>query len=529
MVNRYFAPVTALAVLLAANGCGKSSADATDAGPDAGIVLADAALADAGPMGVGTCEAPLTLAGVEGTVTIEADTTDAPAGVLELGAACGGPGAGDRPPQSVVAYVVPGTGPVGIRFSTATGETLTNFDTLVEVRRSCGMAPAVDFPPSCFNDVSFEDVRADGSLLAEGGETLYFVVTGVTESMAEDAIDRGPFTLEVAAEPNTAPTLTGGVVRTIGERTEVLASGTDADENLLGISITFLDGDGAAVDLDGDRAPDPDLLNAFDAAPVAADYDAVSTLGFIRYGDGAIALSDRLVGLGVSAATLVVFDDYFAKSEPLTIDVAHLEEVGLDATCDEGHGCTLGLICQAAVCVAHPTIAALCATSTTLPIATPTTETVSEVRTGVIAGGFGTIEGSCAHSPGAEVLFDVTVPEGDFDLLATTDLDGTGATDTVLYIRSACPDRLSELANGCNDDISERPANIRSQLEFQGLSAGTYTIFVETFGHPSEVEVPYSLEVALRPVLTTGATCDPTGAHNRCALGACPSDTPVCP
>jgi hypothetical protein len=38
---------------------------------------------------------------------------------------------------------------------------------------------------------------------------------------------------------------------------------------------------------------------------------------------------------------------------------------------------------------------------------------------------------------------------------------------------------------------------------------------------------PFAMEVSLRPVLASGATCDMTGANNRCAGGACAGGT--CP
>ncbi len=56
------------------------------------------------------------------------------------------------------------------------------------------------------------------------------------------------------------------------------------------------------------------------------------------------------------------------------------------------------------------------------------------------------------------------------------------------------------------------------------MAAGAYTVFVVKAGHPSETPIPYEVEVSLRPVLGTGAACDPAEVTNRCGAGACPTD-----
>jgi hypothetical protein len=53
-------------------------------------------------------------------------------------------------------------------------------------------------------------------------------------------------------------------------------------------------------------------------------------------------------------------------------------------------------------------------------------------------------------------------------------------------------------------------------------------VFVEPY--MAGMATAFTLEVSLRPVLGSGAACDPAQLRNRCATGACPSGaTPVCP
>jgi hypothetical protein len=55
-------------------------------------------------------------------------------------------------------------------------------------------------------------------------------------------------------------------------------------------------------------------------------------------------------------------------------------------------------------------------------------------------------------------------------------------------------------------------------------------VFVEDYGGVAEMTTTrFELRVSLRPVLATGAPCDPDGVNDRCAAGACPAGTMVCP
>jgi hypothetical protein len=145
----------------------------------------------------------------------------------------------------------------------------------------------------------------------------------------------------------------------------------------------------------------------------------------------------------------------------------------------------------------------------------------------MLALGHGVLEASCAHTPGTEAVFDVTVPDGSYDLIVSTDVPATGTTDTVIHVRAICSDLSTDIGSACNDD--REAGNARSLFILHGVEAGTYTVFVEPFGHPPEEDVPFGIEFGLRPLLGTGTSCDPTGRRNRCSTGACATESPICP
>jgi hypothetical protein len=101
---------------------------------------------------------------------------------------------------------------------------------------------------------------------------------------------------------------------------------------------------------------------------------------------------------------------------------------------------------------------------------------------------------------------------------------GTPPIDTVIYVRRTCVDPSTEIA--CIDDLD----GLRAHVEILAIPAGTYAIFDERYGMMTAMPVTVPLTVTLRPVLATGAACDPAGAMNRCAMGPCPAmGTAVCP
>jgi hypothetical protein len=217
----------------------------------------------------------------------------------------------------------------------------------------------------------------------------------------------------------------------------------------------------------------------------------------------------------------------YAVSEPLRVAIG--EPVGFGETCDATHLCDAETTCVSGVCGATTAVDAACTGATALAVL-PDGAPVSVTGT-IPAGGAGLFRiASCvpnAATAAAERVYSATVPaDTTADLLVTTDVAGTpGETDTILYVRAACPDASSEL--GCHDDVNTGGMNYQSTVEARDLAAGTYFVFVETYNGSGG---NYELQARLRPVLAAGVACDPTGMANRCATGTCPAGTDsVCP
>lgn len=490
--------------------------------PDAGVET------DGGP--ALTCATATRVDAVLGeTTSVSFDTTMTEERPRDLGLDCGNPDAELRwAPQEVVELHVPGTGPVAIEFDAAVAGTQEDFNTVIQVRRTCERVPTGIFPPTCFDDANAIEFRSAGAIEATGGETLFFVVTGYSEPPAEQGtVDRGRVQVDFRARANTAPTLTSGFVRLANDDVIIGASGTDPDADAIGVAMNFLGPDGSLLDIygDGEATMDGDVFTVlFDPAPTTADYVG---RGLVLGNE--ITLAAFLRGARVSAVQLRTFDAAYAQSAVLEVPVEEATLVGLDEACDDERVCRRPMTCSSAgVCEVRGPAAAICTGATVVPIEAPTTVATTATVSGTTGAGVGQYEQSCAPgdgSLGAEVAYSVVVPEGTFDLIATTDLPGSGSTDTILALRSSCPDGGTELA--CNDDVAM--GNLQSALEQRGLAGGTYYLMVESYGGLASGSAPHALQVTLRPVLAAGETCDPAGAQNRCAGGACPADTMLCP
>lgn len=497
---------------------------------------------DAGPPSeLGTCEMPRTLAGAIGTVMIDGDTTAGPVG-RDLGPDCGNPEAARFAPTDIIAYTVPGTGPIALDFTMVNDETDMGFDSVIQIRRDCAMIPMGEIIQTCFNNGA-TDVRSSGATTAEGGSTLFFVVGGVAETDIMGATDRGAYRLEVTARQNNLPVVTGGSWNIVGSRARALVTGTDPDMEPFAYAVTFQDDAGAAVDLNGDgmvNAAD-DLAFIWDnLADIEGSAEYTGYADVTRLSDAVPALGARLTELMVTQASTRLIDASFGIGEPMTLTVSPAAEVGLTVACDAMNVCVYPLFCSTTTmeCEAPPAIAAACAAATAVTIAAPTgTTTTSMVLTGTLTTDRGVFRGNCpektatdsgANTGLAEAVYAVTIPASPpVDLIATTAVAATMMTDTVLYVRSACPDPTTELM--CDDDIDLAAMNYQSTVEVRDAEPGTYTLFVEQYAGLAEAGAPYGLQVSLRPVLATGAACDPAGVMNRCAMGACPAGTMMCP
>ena len=508
-------------LLLLAPGCGGGSGGAEDGGPPdagpAGDAGADGGAADAPSyVTLPTCASPRVVMGTLGAATITGDTTDGPPGPRDLGTACGNVEALRWAPQEIIEYHVPGVGSVGVSMTLIDPGTPATFDTVLQVRTDCMLVPEPGPVPTCFDDTA-DDARSTGGFAAAGGDVVYLVVTGYAETPVMGATDRGPYTLQIEARTNALPEITGGEVRVIGSRAEIELSGADPDGDVIAFTAEFLDAGGDPVDLSGDGSVDGgDRVTA----GFADDLTGMTAFtSVVRYADLGTAIT---TSLAVTARVRAI-DEVFAMGGSFDVPVRAVNLVGLGATCDDMNACADPLTCTAGTCTAPAEVIAACAVTEAITLAAPTTTAMVATVSGTLTATAGVLSASCAATPNASVLYTVDVPGTAVDLIARTDLPATGATDTVLSVRSECADPLSELA--CNDDIDYPGGVYQSRLEVLDASAGVHTLIVAPYG-PDE-SGPFTLEVTLRPVLATGAACDSTGVANRCAGGACAGG--VCP
>ena len=466
------------------------------------------------------------LMGTMGTVGIDLDTSMSTTRPRDLGPACGNPASDIRwANQEVIEFHVPGTGMQGVSFSTNNSMTAFNFNTVLEIRQGdCRTAPGATIPPSCFDDISQTNLQSAGGATVMGGSTLYVFVTGYTNPPpAEMAVDHGTVHVDFTVNPNTAPTITTGSAVFSRADTLIDATGTDQEGPIAGYLLAFYNAAGQ-IDLTGDGmiTPADQLLIGFDtvdrAAPMYTGHSHIN--GMTQY-----ALATYCHGAAhCTQFGLRLFDQQYAVSNELRVPIENAAIVGIGAACDIRHLCGAGTTCSG-TCLVNPAATTECMNAMPITIATPTTAATSADVSNNIGTGMGVFESSCGITTGKENIWSLVVPAGTFDLALTTDIPASGQNDTILYVRSACADQSTELAMGCNDDISG--SNFRSSLAFRNIAPGTYYVFVEAYGGMTAFS--YGLRTTLTPVLPAAAACDPAMTNYRCANGACGAASHTCP
>lgn len=522
----------ALVAPLAALGSG---CPAPDAPVDANFVVPDAAIVfpDGGTF-VDPCATSalhVISDGVLGTPsTLMLDTTMTETRPRDLGLSCGNPGARRWAAQEIIEYRVPGTGPVGVTVSTENMGTDASFNTVVQIREACDAIPTRTFPPTCFDDVAADNFQTTGGTQAMGGDTLYFVITGHADPLpVTETVDSGRVRVVIEAASNAPPTLATARAFYVGNNTRIEATGLDADGNIAGITFG-LNAAGGRVDFNGDgvgNAADVFFYSFDTTAGTAPDWEGV--VNVMGTATGGIATFCRQMGVACDFAFITAYDESFAVSAELRVPIGEAMIVGLGEACGPDAVCGAGLVCgtDPAVCNATPAATMACDAATLIAVPAPEGMSTSETAmTTLTAGSPGVFAAPSTCAPGAangvERIFRVDVPAGTFDLTFTTDLTGTAMTDTILYVRGSCADAGSDL--GCQDDIAM--GMTRSRVEVRNATEGDYYAFVESYNGAAG---PVQIRASLRPVLATGAACDPAGVQNRCAGAACSAATMMCP
>lgn len=468
----------------------------------------------------------------DATTSVRLDTTGGAPSTLPLGTCAGG-----ASPQAVVVFTVPGTGPRAITVSTVNAGTDTRFDTLLAVRRApCVPVSSTLEPDHCYDDeTSGRELRSRGTFLAEGGEVIFVVVTGY-QTPAVDRMNEGLVQLDITVNGARAPTLTSASVLVTPESARVAVDAGDLDGDADRVLVTFHGPAGELLDVDDDgRATGADALEGDFDRPVA---------GALSFSESAsIPLSAaQHAALSVATTAHVVIVDRGGTPSEASVSAPVLlgTVVGPGGACGPTNVCAGELACAADMtCQPAADRIAACAAALALDVPMSTGVASTGRGTAVISTGAGLFTAQClaGSTGGREEIFRITVPTGAWDLLLTTDSPGTAGTDplepdTVIYARRGCTDAslASAPMEWCSDDI-ESGVNQRSAFEIRDVAPGDLFAFVELYGGSAPIEGGARVELAatLRPVLPTGATCDPTGEDNRCAMGDCPVALGTCP
>lgn len=514
------------AALVACGGNGNpvtTDGGTTDGGSDGGGGGGDAGR-DSGGGGGGVCDAPTAVTLAAGAQMVTGDTTGHTSGLVGLGA-CGGPTDQPQPAEVVYALTLPGTASddVVVSYTLFNDGTDPMFDTTTQVRTACATTPTS--ADTCFDDTPAEnDYRSTGSISGAGGSVVYLVVTGYR---APDTgfVNEGPFQIDFTTYVNpTAPTYTSGTATLIdGNDLEVSIMGMDAQGAALGIQYAFLDASGTPIGLDTDGDPSTPAVSDLQGDFRPAVTGMTTFTGVYRV----TGLSDFPdVVTNAASIRVSIFSDTGLVSAPeAMISILRATTVHVGDTCDATHFCGAGVTCTMGVCTVPAGVDALCAAATaiTLDASQMATEHLS------FTTDEGLLEGDCAGAGGGlgdERVFTLTVPAGNWDLIASTTPNGTMDPDTVVYVRDTnCGDPTYEIA--CNDDAMM--GVLASAIELRNVAAGPHFLVADTW-ETLTAAAETDLTVRLRPVLATGATCDPAGVMNRCATAPCPATgTAVCP
>jgi len=466
------------------------------------------------------------------TVTFTVDTGDEALEDLrpvDIGMSCGNPDSDEWAPQQVVQVTVPGTGKKSLAVDTRRAATDDGFLTVVQVRRTCDTLPTTSIPPHCIGPTNTE-LQARGVFPVEGGETLFLVFTGYPGFDGQQLEDgttvtsRGRMSVKLDVADAKVPVLTSAEANFVGKAFELRLAGTDDDEDAIGGVAELLAADGSIIDINGDgRGDDQDVIaDSFDGLTAPLDtFDHTITIAGAR---------EDFERLGVTKVRVRALDETYWTSEPRELSIGQLTAVGVNGTCNATARCSPGLTCDAGTCLAPAAATNSCAAGTDVALAPPDDLTAASivVPSQVLTSGNGGLEATCAPTAGKELVYNIAVPAtGKWDLVATTAVGRVPvATDTVLSIRSSCADSSTELA--CNDEIAVQQDS-RSLVTAEVTGLGAAYVVADYYQGIASGTKTFSIQFTLRPVLTSGATCDADQRLNRCDRGYCNVDTLKCP
>ena len=201
-------------------------------------------------------------------------------------------------------------------------------------------------------------------------------------------------------------------------------------------------------------------------------------------------------------------DEPLLTSGRLRVPVRYVDRVGRGARCDGvSTACARELACVGGVCDLDPARAAACDDAPRVELEAPVDRATRRDVSAPFSRSL--LDPSCADEPAPEARLSVRVPEGRHDLSIVS--------RTLLRIsaRSECADPGSEL--GCEV----------SGLELLDVASGPLALVLEPFGEPASTGAEVTL--IMRPLLASGARCDPAGVESRCLAGTCDALAARCP
>ncbi len=430
-------------------------------------------------------------------------------------------------PAQAFRYEVTGSSNRAVTFSTANDQTAVATDTVIAVFD--GDCDAGRVAIACFDDTRSQgrfERRASGTVLAASGERLTVLVGYYAGSGS-----LGDVTLDVSSRENRGPAITEADTLFLDDRVLLWANAMDpdGDTDVTGLEMAFVGPLGELVRVDG---------------YATQRVDAVRVGGRLEATLGVVDVPTRVRGVLVRAVD--------AAGVPSESSVTAFRTdgtfVGITESCDgaEGPAICLGeLECassgpMAGTCQPSATVTAACSTAMPITLAAGMGATrVGRTSVTIEAGaGFlrypfeqcpeGDIESFTPRTQGREGILAVTIPEGRWDVLAIT--SGGTDLDTILYLRTSCGDPESTI--GCADDVDFSINDYYSSLEVRDLVAPpagrTVTVVAELWDGPTgTMGETFDVDVTLRPVRSSGETCDSGFQLDRCEGTPCRAGT--CP
>ncbi len=263
-----------------------------------------------------TCDRTMRVEGVmDAPVTVMLDTSRTAELPRDLGFSCGNPESEIRwARQEAIEFHVPGSGPVAVRFDTVLDATAPELNTLVQARTDCRRIPEGRFPATCFDDANEIEWRSAGGVVANGGDVLYFIVTGYSDPPADwMTTEEGPIQIDFTVTATEPPTLRAGSIRLVGDDVHIAISGSDPDGDVAGVALNFY-GRSGLLDIYGDgeaRENDSVYVVRIAPPPTGTSYD--ETL-IVR--GSSVNLAGYLRAVSATRARIRVYDSVQAPSEP---------------------------------------------------------------------------------------------------------------------------------------------------------------------------------------------------------------------